>query len=327
MSLCRFFPLSKYHQAFRRKWVTRTPFSRLSVHWHTDPCHRGKRNRTDSMDRWSFDHGGHLTFPISSPKTTTMTDQRNSLQEDLFPASITHTPDDNNEDNEQFRMRLTFGLGISEVFCGLMLGIFGLLSMNMEAAMSSLAGGVWAGGVAIATGLSAVCLTKCSSRRAIHAVLFLCLSVASVLTGGLATVFVATGLAHDAQWPAGYYVDSDGRRVLFAGDIATRAPLLAVAAVTLTAAVADCALAVACCIVAAQEACQCYVCSDDDDPIDHDSKVRHDRLVTWLGQQALMDFVMASGKLPDNFSSANVMNNNPPTISALMQNNKRQGPT
>lgn len=255
-----------------------------------------------------------------------MTDQRNSLQEDLFPASITHTPnDDGNEDNEQFRRRLTFGLGISEVFCGLMLGIFGLLSMNMEAAMSSLAGGVWAGGVAIATGLSAVCLTKCS-RKAIHAVLFLCLSVASVLTGGLATVFVATGLAHDAQWPAGYYVDSDGRRVLFAGDIATRAPLLAVAAVTLTAAVADCALAVACCIVAAQEACQCYVCSDDDDPIDHDSKVRHDRLVTWLGQQALMDFVMASGKLPDNFSSSsNVMNNNP-AITALMQN-KGQAPS
>ncbi|GFR26778.1 uncharacterized protein TNCV_2931401 [Trichonephila clavipes] len=237
-----------------------------------------------------------------------MPENRNSLQEDLFPPSLTLAEE--NEENENFRKKLTFGLGVAEIFCGVMLGVFGLLSMNMEAAMSSLAGGVWAGGVAIATGLSAICLTKCS-RKAIHAVLFLCLSVASVLTGGLATVFVATGLAHDAQWPAGYYVDSDGRRVLFAGDIATRAPLLAVAAVTLTSAIADCALAVACCIVAAQEACQCYVCSDDDDPIDHDSKVRHDRLVTWLGQQALLDFVMASGKLPENFNPNGVMNNNP----------------
>ncbi|KFM78958.1 hypothetical protein X975_26078, partial [Stegodyphus mimosarum] len=235
-----------------------------------------------------------------------MPETRNSLQEDLFPSTLTLA--DENDDTETFRKKLTFGLGIAQIFCGVMLGVFGLLSMNMEAAMSSLAGGVWAGGIAIATGLAAICLSKCA-KKAIYAIVFLCLSVVSVLTGGLATVFVATGLAHDAQWPAGYYVDSDGRRVLFSGDIATRAPLLAVAAVTLTSAIADCALSVTCCIVAAQEACQCYVCSDDDDPVDQDSRVRHDRLVTWLGQQALMDFMMASGKIPDNLNPNNVMKN------------------
>lgn len=238
-----------------------------------------------------------------------MPETRNSLQEDLFPSSLTLAEE--SEDTDKFRKKLIFGLGIAKIFCGAMLGIFGLLSMNMEAAMSSLAGGVWAGGIAIATGLSAVCLAKCS-KRAIHAIIFLCLSVASVLTAGLATVFVATGLAHDAQWPAGYYVDSDGRRVLFAGDISTRAPLLAVASVALTSAIADCALAVTCCIVAAQEACQCYVCSDDDDDdaVDQDSRVRHDRLVTWLGQQALMDFMIASGKIPENMNMPGSMNNN-----------------
>ncbi|XP_015904548.1 uncharacterized protein [Parasteatoda tepidariorum] len=236
-----------------------------------------------------------------------MPETRNSLQEDLFPSSLTLAEE--NEENESFRRKLTFGLGVAEIFCGVMLGVFGLLSMNMDAAMSSLAGGLWAGGVAVATGTSAICLSKCS-KKAVHAVMFLCLSVTSVLTGGLATVFVATGLAHDAQWPAGYYVDSDGRRVLFAGDIATRAPLLAVAAVTLTSAIADCALAVACCIVAAQEACQCYVCTDDDDPTDHDTRVRHDRLVTWLGQQALIDFMRASGKIPE-MNPPSLMNNNP----------------
>ncbi|XP_054706515.1 uncharacterized protein LOC129216330 [Uloborus diversus] len=234
-----------------------------------------------------------------------MPETRNSLQEDLFPPTLASAE---NEEADKFRKRLTFGLGVSEIFCGLMLGVFGLLLMNMEAAMASLAGGVWAGGVAIATGLSAVCLTKCS-RKSIYAFIFLCLSVTSVITGSLATVFVAIGLAHDAQWPAGYYIDSDGRRVLFAGDIATRAPLLAVAAVTLTSAIADCALAVTCCIVAAQQACQCYVWSDDDDAVDPDSKVRHDRLVTWLGQQALMDFMMASGKVPENLGSQQQINN------------------
>lgn len=239
--------------------------------------------------------------------TVIMPETRNSLQEDLFPSSLTLAEE--SEDADKFRKKLIFGLGVAKIFCGSMLGVFGLLSMNMEAAMSSLAGGVWAGAIAIATGLSAVCLTKCS-KRAVHAIIFLCLSVASVLTAGLATVFVATGLAHDAQWPAGYYVDSDGRRVLFAGDIATRAPLLAVASVALTSAIADCALAVTCCIVAAQEACQCYVCADDeDDPVDQDSRVRHDRLVTWLGQQALMDFMIASGKIPDNMNPPNGMNN------------------
>ncbi|GIY58469.1 uncharacterized protein CEXT_702651 [Caerostris extrusa] len=218
-----------------------------------------------------------------------MPEARNSLQEDLFPSTLTLAEE--NEENEHFRRKLTFGLGIAEIFCGVMLGVFGLLSMNMEAAMSSLAGGVWAGGVAITTGLSAICLAKCSRKSN------LCCTVSLFISGQCA----------DRRF--GYCVCSDrlGSRCSMASWL-----------------LSDCALAVACCgIVAAQEACQCYVCSDDDDPVDHDSKVRHDRLVTWLGQQALLDFVMASGKLPENFNPATVINNNQ-SLSTNVNNKGRQ---
>ncbi|KAK4874705.1 hypothetical protein RN001_014065 [Aquatica leii] len=94
-------------------------------------------------------------------------------------------------------------LGISQILFGLLMAVFGALVLVHEARLANFSGGLWGGGLAIASGFTGVlasakkgCPLKRSAQKIAHTV-FLALSLICVAVSQLVLVFAATGLARD----------------------------------------------------------------------------------------------------------------------------------
>ncbi|XP_076366333.1 uncharacterized protein LOC143255094 [Tachypleus tridentatus] len=193
-----------------------------------------------------------------------------------------------------FSRKLAVSLGMSKIVCGLLMLVFGTLTLRMDAYMGDIGSGVWTGMFVIVTGIFGVA-SGTRPESTTYLISFLCFSLLCIATSGVTVVLSATGIAHDNSTPNSYYVDAAGFRVSFLGEINIKTSAVAVNAVLLTLAVLDCILSMACAAISVREACQCYNFNPNNtslqvkDPIystHYDIQNQKDNLLAWLKAQS-----------------------------------------
>lgn len=103
---------------------------------------------------------------------------------------------------------LVFG-GI-QMMCGLLMGVFGVLTLLHDASMAELGGGLWSGAVAMSTGMVAVmtglksCYNPADTVSTMGVTTYLAMCLVTIAVSNLALVLTSTGLVRDSQRP-NYY--------------------------------------------------------------------------------------------------------------------------
>ncbi|XP_067136662.1 uncharacterized protein [Centruroides vittatus] len=192
------------------------------------------------------------------------------------------------ERGRYFPRQLATGLGMAKILMSILLFIFGSIAIVVEASLSLLGGGMWSGMVVLVTGIFAIIAAKRPSSS-VHVVSFLCLSILSMAATGMVIVFSATGLVNDLNSPSSYFVDNEGNKLSTFGEVNLKGPAIILNGILVVVATLDCLFSVACCVISVREACRCISLYQDSACEEQDSQARKERLINWLGQQALME--------------------------------------
>ena len=97
-----------------------------------------------------------------------------------------------------FPAKLALGLGILKLLLATLMVLGGAAALLLQAALSPLGAGLWAGAVAAVSGFLGVCAGRRPYAH-VYVVSFLCVGVLSLASSGLLVVLSATAWARDDQ--------------------------------------------------------------------------------------------------------------------------------
>lgn len=105
-----------------------------------------------------------------------------------------------------FPAKLAMSLGILKLLLAVFMVTLGALALILQAALSPLGAGMWAGAVVGVSGFLGVC----ASRRPyahVYVVSFMCVAILSMASSGLLIILSATAWARDDQHPTAVFVE------------------------------------------------------------------------------------------------------------------------
>uniref|UniRef100_A0A1B6EG46 Uncharacterized protein n=1 Tax=Clastoptera arizonana TaxID=38151 RepID=A0A1B6EG46_9HEMI len=204
------------------------------------------------------------------------------------------------QENGEGRTLLICG-GI-QMLCGLLMGVFGVLTLLHDASMAEYAGGVWSGAVAMICGLVGImvgirgcCSPEGSGTPSLGVTLYLALCLVTIAVCNLGLVLASTGLVRDAQRPNYYIPDENDPAGLPQPDmpLTNWAPVLANLGLLMTTTLL-CITTVVAAFKVYRKVCPCTAPHDrllgSDSPASssYSSGSKQKLVKHWLGQQAAM---------------------------------------
>ncbi|XP_068230762.1 uncharacterized protein [Palaemon carinicauda] len=199
--------------------------------------------------------------------------------------SVSGTVDAVDPQGHFFPAKLALSLAILKLILAIFMISLGALALILQAALSSLGAGLWAGAVVGVSGFLGVC----ASRRPyahVYVVSFMCIAILSMASSGLLIILSATAWARDNQHPTAVFVEEETQEeVKVLGEVLVRRPSVLVSGALVLIGVLDCMVSLACATVSAREACGLYSKSDDRAQGLSEGHNRKERLYRWLGQQ------------------------------------------
>ncbi|XP_066987025.1 uncharacterized protein [Macrobrachium rosenbergii] len=199
--------------------------------------------------------------------------------------SVSGTVDAVDPQGHFFPAKLALSLAILKLILAIFMISLGALALVLQAALSSLGAGLWAGAVVGVSGFLGVC----ASRRPyahVYVVSFMCIAILSMASSGLLIILSATAWARDNQHPTAVFVEEETQEeVKVLGEVLVRRPAVLVSGALVLIGVLDCMVSLACATVSAREACGLYSKSEDRAQGLSEGHNRKERLYRWLGQQ------------------------------------------